>query len=486
MKHVSRAYKQAMLKPMRERSYCLITFGNTDVTAITDGQWESSPAQISSYETLDYEHNYGNTIATLELNRWSLDGKSVVSDGQNDGYISAPLSDADGDIDIVLRKDFELPHTLSGLTFTFDTREKEYPTEATIVFDGDDPKSEMFNPDSTEFSVELPSTGVAQMQLHFSKLLPYRRARLEKIQWGIGYVFRNENIVNTKQTHDVDPLSRRLADEKFSFTIFDYEHRFDPDNPQGTYAYINKGAPLQIQFGHDIGDGVIEWLKPDRYSLVNEPVFKDSKVTFSGIGLIGSMTGRYYKSTVGEKNLYDMAIDVLEDAGLPLTPDGENPWDVDETLQDMTTTAVLPIDTHANCLQLIAHAARCKLYTDDDNVIHIEPFGVTVQGLYDGTYTDDGHTAWSSWDNVPNGIEGNETVSTLELNRWIFGEGQYIYGSTPIDEGFVGKINGSEITYVFDVVHDVPVLMIRFDDMFDTYPKTLTVNYYDADNEQNK
>ena len=43
----------------------------------------------------------------------------------------------------------------------------------------------------------------------------------------------------------------------------------------------------------------------------------------------------------------------------------------------MYTVAPLPITTHANCLQLIAHAGRCTLRTISNGVIEIKPFSVT-------------------------------------------------------------------------------------------------------------
>ena len=98
------------------------------------------------------------------------------------------------------------------------------------------------------------------------------------------------------------------------------------------------------------------------------------------------MTGTYYKCIAGTKTLYDMAVSVLQDANLTPAPDGTDPWVIDESLQLISTTGILPIHTHANCLQMIAHAACCKLFTDDDNVIHIEP-QETYAGDYEAPFT---------------------------------------------------------------------------------------------------
>lgn len=48
--------------------------------------------------------------------------------------------------------------------------------------------------------------------------------------------FGNDDIVSIKESHDVDPLSRRLPQETMQFVLLDYEHNYDPDNPKGIYA----------------------------------------------------------------------------------------------------------------------------------------------------------------------------------------------------------------------------------------------------------
>ena len=204
----------------------------------------------------------------------------------------------------------------------------------------------------------------------------------------------------------------------------------------------------------------MEWLKPDRYVLDGKPSASNSQATFTGTGLIGSLSGKFYKSKLGRKNLYDMAEEVLLDAGLTLTEEEQHPWVIDESLKTMFTTAVLPIDTHMNCLQLIAHAARCRLFTDDDNIIHIKPFGVTVLGIYSGEWADSGHVWFSEWDSVNKGNNFGSTYTTLELNRWVLdGEDQVIIEDTdPANTGFIsedmsganGEFSGVSFTRTFD------------------------------------
>lgn len=500
MKSVSNAYKASMKAMLRNRSYVRITFGNVDTTAATDGEWESNgAASISEFETVDYAYQYGDTYVSLELNRWALDGKSLlVPTGEDvqDGFISSLMSDSEGNFTTppIITREFSLKHIFPGLTLTFDTRQQEWPLEVTADFylNGAVVDTQTVSITSVQTTISTTATEVDKVTITFDRCLPYRRPRLENVLYGLNVQFVNKDIVSTQQKHDVDPLSRRLPTETMQFTILDYEHKYDPDNPAGIYAYVDKNSPIEIQFGYELPDGSVEWIKPDNYVLNAKPSAQNNQATFNGTGLIGSLTGTFYKSKLGSKSLYDMAQEVLLDAGLTLTEQGENPWEIDDALKDMFTTAALPIDTHMNCLQLIAHAACCRLYTDDDNIIHIRPFGVTVIGIYNGVWADNGHVWFSEWDTIDKGNTAENTYVTFELNRWTLGgESQVILpDSNAGQRGYISEAmtgadgsftNPPVFTKTFDVPHDLPVLAIRFDTVLDEFPGAVQVKYYHDD-----
>lgn len=436
---------------------------------------------------------------SLELNRWALDGKSLlVPTGEDvqDGFISSLMSDAEGNFTTppVITREFSLKHIFPGLTLTFDTRQQEWPLEVTADFylNGAVVDTQTVSITSVQTTISTTATEVDKVTITFDRCLPYRRPRLENVLYGLNVQFVNKDIVSTQQKHDVDPLSRRLPTETMQFTILDYEHKYDPDNPAGIYAYVDKNSPIEIQFGYELPDGSVEWIKPDNYVLNAKPSAQNNQATFNGTGLIGSLTGTFYKSKLGSKSLYDMAQEVLLDAGLTLTEQGDNPWEIDDALKDMFTTAALPIDTHMNCLQLIAHAACCRLYTDDDNIIHIRPFGVTVIGIYNGVWADNGHVWFSEWDTVDKGNTAENTYATFELNRWTLGgDSQVILpDSNAGQRGYISEAmtgadgsfaNPPVFTKTFDVPHDLPVLAIRFDTVLNEFPGAVQVKYYHDD-----
>lgn len=385
MKTVSNAYKESMAQSFRNPSYVRIDFSNIDPAAAADGVWvPNNQLDYSSVDTLDYDYTYGATYATLETNRWLLNGTQDIlpaADVRKDGYIGQDMSDENGDYSVVpiLTRQFSEIRTLPGLTIIFDTRTGEFPKSIEIDYylNGELLKQTVIS-EITDVTLIVKDQleEVDKIEIKALSHLPNHRFRIERIIFGIIKRFDNSNLVSTDQSHDVDPVTRRLPEEKFSFTIIDYAGEYNPDNPTSDWEFVNEKSPISIRHGYEVADGQIEWLEPDNYIMNSKPSYKNYQATFEGTGLIGSMSDTYYKDTVGSKNLYDMAVKVLQDAGLTKTSDGGDPWIIDESLKNMMTVGVLPIDTHMNCLQLIAHAACCRLFTDSENIIHIEPFVV--------------------------------------------------------------------------------------------------------------
>ena len=81
------------------------------------------------------------------------------------------------------------------------------------------------------------------------------------------YLFSNADIISIQKVNDVDPLSRRLPKETLSFSIIDFEGNYNPSNPSGKWNALDENASLTIQFGYDLGEGLVEWLEEDQYFL---------------------------------------------------------------------------------------------------------------------------------------------------------------------------------------------------------------------------
>lgn len=399
MKQVSEEYQTQMAQTYRNRSYVRVVVDDENDEAKEAASISFSTAYFPiTEERILSDASYGPTTITTEWNRWLLDGNenqrfaeadstSVANGYVTDGYSESAGTYSGEQIVCLLLPSF----TLTGFTVVFDTRLNTWPSRVRFRFynSGTLVKEEVAEGlTSPRAAVGGPIT-CSRVEVTALSGQPYTRFRVERLILGVERVFENADITNTAQAHDVDPLSRRLPSEEVEVTLLDFDAQFNPDNPQGVWAYMSEHAPISIQHGYDLvdadGNTEIYWLSPDRYVLTSRPTASRNLAVFKGTGLLGSMTGTYYKCPAGSKTLYALAQNVLADANLPVMPDGSQPWVIDQSLQQMVTTGILPIDTHATCLQIIAHAACCKIRTDEDNRIHIEPFDLsetqTVQPL---------------------------------------------------------------------------------------------------------
>ena len=500
MKTVSTAYKDAMKKLFRNASSVRIVLNLIDTEAVSDGTWsDNGHASYAYLEMLNRESATVPAIATLELNRWELDGsqKIYTNSSVENGFVSSSLSDEDGEFSTspAITKTFSVIHSLSGVSLYFDKSVGEWPASVTIQFYLNNALVDTLTITDIKdsfYTVWHKVDEYDKVVITSGDTLPYRRFRLSTFLFGVTEIFENDVVISTQQSHDVDPLSRRLPAETLTFTIIDFDHKYDPDNPEGFYALVEENCPVSISFGYELDDESIEWVKPDRYLLNSRPKVESERVTFEAIGLLGTMNGMYYKSQPGTKTLYAMAEDILTEANLGLTIYGTQPWDIDNSLSSMQTTAILPIDSFRNNLQRIAHAACCRLYTDDDNIIHIAPFANSIIGLYSGSTTDNGHTTYSEWDSVGTGQNQASTYATLELNRWVLDEYSpqlILPGDSDqyVDTGYVSSaVSGADgqfstapkITRTFQKSCNCVSVYIRFDALMEDWPDSITLKYY--------
>ncbi len=129
--------------------------------------------------------------------------------------------------------------------------------------------------------------------------------------------------------------------------------------------------------------GVTEWVHGGRYYLAGRPTADGLTARFTAQDTLTGLTETFRKGVwlPAKRNLYELALEVLEDSGLvPFDPNAP-PWKLWEGLADFTTAAPLPAKPHRELLQLIAHAACCVLYTDREGYLRIEPAS-GVQGEY--------------------------------------------------------------------------------------------------------
>lgn len=381
MLSVSSQYKTDISKQFRNRSYASIRFRMFNIDAAKDATvTPHDEAAWSFADSVVFEsYKIYGTYATLEPDRFVLDGSQYALPASNyinyDGYVSDVLSDVDGISNYpTLTLQFASEHDIIGLALEFDSQTSDYISDFTVDYyhlDNSLIMSVDYYPTSSRFEVSNPIVGAGKIVFTFNETSkPYRRVRVRQIMLGIEQTFTDDRIQSITTVEDVDPLSRRLPTESIRFSILDFAGQYDPDSPDSYWEYVDMLAPVGLTWKYALDDGTIESLPEIKFRLNGQPKLNGNIVEFSGNRELNSLNGIYYKGAFATKTLYELAELVLNDALSPVS--GQDLWAIDSSLSSISTTAPLPIASHKECLQMIAVAGNCALYTDYDGKIRFE------------------------------------------------------------------------------------------------------------------
>ena len=397
MYNVTENYKTSMAETVRNPSYLKITFGIISQTGAESSVISANSNDIySTPNNIDISTNVVDKIyAKLLPNNCVLDGNTVMLPESNfayQGYSSVYYSSDNGTFLNVpkLTIEFSEPFAAAGLIFTFDALYDNYPTNIRVLCYNDgvlvDTITDTPNSSQYVFNKQIPSNDYAdKIEIEFlSTNYPNRNIRLSNIVFGIFKSFGNNDIETATFEREVDTLTSKLPKETFSFTIYDENNLYNPENPTGIWRYLENGQTIEAQLGYELNDGEIEWVQMCK-NVVNGEVKSESngainKTTFSTTSLLGFLDNKYYKGVYSSTpaSLYDLAIAILEDSDLPLDDSGNVRYEIDSSLQNITTSMPLPVDSAKNLLQLIANAGMCLLYTDRNGKIIIKPADLTL------------------------------------------------------------------------------------------------------------
>jgi hypothetical protein len=435
-----------MKKLIRNQSLAKIQVEVTNKAASGDGKWKpNGQLPYSNADLIDRDFSYGSSFATLELNRWILDGSQLIAGDEvnnakkrykeysdnklnrfnkfnkynklnrfnkninNDvnnylnnlssiqGYISSSITDTEGNFKIepVLIREFGSPYTIPGISILFDTRTGIIPRSiavlcylegklvSTLVKNNIDEEQIAINQkitadrieihfvsEDSSLSYSLANSTDSFASSEFISVPPFTRARIERVWFGVAKNYGNDEIQEVNVINDIDPISRRLPTQDLKFSVIDFERLYDFDNPEGIYSYLDVKSKVSLRWGYRLDDNSVFWLAPDKYLLDSKPKSENGIAKFKCTKLLAQMTETFYEGTFDETvKLSDIAKDIVFDAGLNL-----NENDIVFRIPETYSSSAIPIESHANCLQMIANACCCSIFCDSQNRINIIPF----------------------------------------------------------------------------------------------------------------
>lgn len=366
------------------------TFINLSYSVTEPGLSDDANATGSNEESFAETAEITNTLiknpesyASLEQNAWGLDDSFYCNDGKisDPGYTTTTLSDENADYAAVptITVSFSKVHTdlIPGITLTWSNAMNEWATSFRVTaYNGTTQVAQKTVTDNTD----VVSKVWMDLQ-NYDKLvveilgwsLPCRRCRVEELFLGIVEVYTKDNLLGYEHSDSVDILSAALPKNEITFRLDNSTGRWNPNNPTGAERYLLEQQKIDAQYGMRIGN-TIEWMKGGTFWLSgwNTPS-NGLEASFTARDAVTFMNGVYSGPRSG--TLLEIVTAALEQADLPIMPDGSKRYVVDDILASQTTdfTGDDTDYTIADVLQIAAHMACCVFYQDRDGRIRIEP-----------------------------------------------------------------------------------------------------------------
>lgn len=402
MQKVSQAWKDNQNNTLVSESQIEVSLKMTDPDAYEDASATDNGSAFfadTNYTVSDGDKDI-HPYATLETNQWLLDGSREIlpdSDYGEVGFIGNILSDVNGlyTTNPIISVNFTKTHinVLQGITITWSAFLNEYAEEFVVTaYNGDTIIAEKSVEGNTSLrsAVMFDISNYDRITVEIIKWsTAHRRARVDEIFIGVYKIFSKSDLISYNCSYMSDPISAELPKSEMSFSINNIDELYNPYNTEGLSKYLMERQEIDVKYGYKLDNGV-EWIKGGKFYISEWNAEQNGlSADFKARDLLEFMTGTYYKGlyNANGKSLYDLAEEVLQDADLPVNSDGTVKWVIDDSLKTMYTVAPLPVDTHANCLQMIANAGGCVIYQDREGTLHIKQISLNSSGTNDYAVT---------------------------------------------------------------------------------------------------
>lgn len=368
MQKASAAYKNAMKKPYRNRAYITARIGIVSSVAqdnVVAEEKNNDFAYFSNQEEAFKANTVSRIYATGEQDFSKIDGsmyflppEDADLDYYNNGIVTAKLLDR-----IYISFDGNVAD-IKGVTIDFG---EMYPELFELQYDGG---KKAYSNAKEIFVTEDTFDAVTYMIITPLKMVNGNgRLRIYQFICGISNTFSNKEVKNFTYKEYASEISESLPSQDMTLTVDNQNLYYNPSNHESAISYLEQGQELKARLGYDVdGSGTIEWL-PEFVAYLKTWSATDTEAKFTMVDVFDwKLTGTYYGGQYyeGGINLYDLAIDVLTDAGLE-----EDKYSIDPYLKDIIVYNPLPVVTHAEALQIIANAGRCILSADRHGIVKI-------------------------------------------------------------------------------------------------------------------
>lgn len=366
MQQVSREYKELMKRKwINGLCHMRVTIGVVNQEAQASGF-------VSNTEECEYYSNFYKPLnnyaaeelyAACDANYTKVDSDMYFLPQDpdmavlNQGIVTHALNAA-------IQFSFPAPHDIKGLTIDFG---EVYPVDFTI--ESDNNSVEITGNADGSFVTEEVFTQTTYLKVTPKKMrYEGNRLRIHQITFGVGIYFSGHEIKTATKKEYISPIGEELPTIDFSLTVENRDRKFDIENDKSSVNFLEEGQEIEVLYGQELDDGKMEWIQGTTL-LLSEWSVDDDEMTFSAVDRFARMNETYYRGKYYPEgiSLYDLATDVLQDAGIDL----RTVW-IDPYLRDVIVNNPIPAVKHKEALQLIANAGRCVLMHGRNGEIYLK------------------------------------------------------------------------------------------------------------------
>ena len=331
-------------------------------------------AQASVEKIMDGLYNAPTHYATLERNRWLLDGTFQIiesTDTFDDWWSKNAVSESQPVIKVSLDK----PYTIPGMYFRWDKENNTCPKSIRVIgYDSSKVATYTVEVDDITSAEGFYETlAMNDIQYVDIEILSWMsdgwRARLLEVMFGLVVDFdsvNNGRIVSAKKKDKADPLNSKLPTHNLELVLRNYDKYFDATLQQGVSKYLAQQQVMKIQWAFITSKGVTEYAPKQVYLTEKIEIPADSKeVKMELTNRLELLDGDFYFNTYtgSSRTLRAIAEYVLTNSGALTEFDGQDPWVIPSLFDSITTVAPIPFGATNAVLQLIALAGCTWLTT---------------------------------------------------------------------------------------------------------------------------
>ena len=289
--------------PIRQEAYLEVIMYVPDPTIHISSVSSNDLLEYANIEAIkDIKQYSSTTIATLEKNLWLLNGRFPnIPDGTTTpGYISNSMSDDNGGFETnpTITVNINGNSTVEFFSIMLNPAvPSAYPKQILVhAYDGDTLLRTFTKNIIEEIQTEddqvvtrslldtLPSVifemnidNVSKLEIEFvGTVFEHRRIRVSTVMFGKVLYLDNDKIVSADFMDKTSYASDTIPSRTFSFSLNNYEHIYDVDNPDNGYVALDNQTIVQFRSGYNVfgyetddnGELVLdEW----RHPVINNP-----------------------------------------------------------------------------------------------------------------------------------------------------------------------------------------------------------------------